>query len=222
MLSNPDDESCCKPSQPLIDYKKHWNKVYTNAKTEKLGWYENDLKKSLTLIEACKLTKNANIFIPGAGSTTLVDELLKRNYSNITANDISESALSSLQSRIGNLNTVKYDVEDLTNPNKLNVLKEVDLWFDRAVLHFFTDEEAQSAYFNLLRKLVKPDGFVILAQFNLEGAKKCSGLDVFNYSTEMLHERLGHDFKLLNSFDYSYIMPSGAIRPYVYTLFQRK
>ena len=58
-------------------------------------------------------------------------------------------------------------------------MKQVDLWHDRAVLHFFTSEEHQNTYFQLLKKLVKVEGFVILAEFNLEGAKKCSGLDVF-------------------------------------------
>jgi len=222
MPSKSDDESCCNTSEILIDYTQHWNKAYTNAETEKLGWYENDPSESIALIEACNLAKNANIFIPGAGATTLVDELLNRGYNNLIANDISESALSSLRSRVQESTSIEYVIDDLTNPIKLDTLKEIDLWIDRAVLHFFIKEEAKNTYFNLLRKLVKSGGFAILAQFNLEGAKKCSGLDVYNYNAEMLQERLGNDFKLLNSFDYSYTMPSGSIRPYVYTLFQRK
>ena len=222
MPSNPDDESCCNHTEILIDYTQHWNQVYTDAETEKLGWYENNPNESITLIEACNLAKNAEIFIPGAGATTLVDELLNKNYTNLIANDISESALSSLRSRVQDSTSIEYVIDDLTNPVNLDSLKEIDLWIDRAVLHFFIKEEAKNAYFNLLRKLVKFKGFVILAQFYLEGAKKCSGLDVCNYNAKMLQERLGIDFKLLNSFDYSYTMPSGGIRPYVYTLFQRK
>jgi len=222
MLSNPDDESCCKNSETLIDYTQHWNKVYTDSETEQLGWYENDPSESITLIEACNLAKNANIFIPGAGATTLVDELINKKYTKLIANDISESALSSLRSRVQESNSIRYVIDDLTNPVNLDTINEVDLWIDRAVLHFFIEGESQKAYFNLLRKLVKSRGYVILAQFNLEGAKKCSGLDVCNYNAEMLQERLGNDFKLLNTFDYSYTMPSGNKRPYVYTLFQRK
>ena len=101
-------------------------------------------------------------------------------------------------------------------------IKNVDLWHDRAVLHFFTEEKQQKAYFDLLKGALKPKGFVILAEFNLEGAKKCSGLDVFNYNEEMLHERLGTDFVLLKSFNYTYTQPSGNTREYVYTLFQKK
>ena len=68
---------------------------------------------------------------------------------------------------------------------------------------------------------MKIDGFVILAEFNLEGAKKCSGLAVFNYNEIMLQERLGNNFKLLRSFNYTYTQPSGNTREYIYTLFQR-
>jgi chemotaxis methyl-accepting protein methylase len=96
------------------------------------------------------------------------------------------------------------------------------LWHDRAVLHFFTEQSQQKAYFDLVKKALKPKGFVILAEFNLEGAKKCSGLDVFNYNEEMLQERLGSDFELLKSFNYTYTQPSGNTREYVYTLFQKK
>ena len=113
-------------------------------------------------------------------------------------------------------------VDDLTNPSELLKLKNVDLWHDRAVLHFFTEEKQQKAYFDLLKGALKPKGFVILAEFNLEGAKKCSGLDVFNYNEEMLQERLGSDFELLKSFNYTYTQPSGNTREYVYTLFQKK
>lgn len=222
MFTKSDDESCCKISKTSIDLSQHWNRIYTNSETEQLGWYEHDPNQSIKLIDSCRLAKNSTIFIPGAGNTTLIDALLKRNYSNIIANDISDSALSSLQIRLGNSNAIEYMIDDLISPNKLASLKEIDLWIDRAVLHFFTKEEEQKAYFNLLRKLIKVEGFVIFAEFSKVGAKKCSGLDVLNYDVEMFQERLGNKFNLLNTFEYSYIMPSGDSRPYVYTLFQRK
>ena len=116
---------------------------------------------------------------------------------------------------------VQFIVDDLTNPTELLNLKNIDLWHDRAVLHFFTKESQQNAYFNLIKKAVKPDGFVILAEFNKEGAKKCCGLDVVNYNVEMFQNKLGTDFKLLKSFNYTYTQPSGNKREYVYSLFKR-
>ena len=67
----------------------------------------------------------------------------------------------------------------------------------------FLLKKDQNTYFNLLKEKVKINGFVILAQFNLQGATKCSGLDVKRYNTQMLQEKLGSNFKLLNHFDYT-------------------
>ena len=222
MLHNKEESTSDKVQVKPIDYVTHWNKVYTNAEIENLGWYENDPKESLELIEKCKLDKDAAIFISGAGATTLVDELLERKYTNIIANDIAETALISLKSRIGRSEAVKFVIDDLTSPKKLQFLPKIDLWIDRAVLHFFLKEEDQKSYFDILKQLVKPNGFVIIAAFNLEGAKKCSGLDVYNYNADMIANRLGNEFNLLTTFDHTYVMPSGGERPYVYTLFQRR
>ena len=119
--------------------------------------------------------ENALIFNAGAGSTTLINKLLENGYSNIIVNDIAASALTDLKNdlTIHKNKKVQFIVDDLTNPTELLNLKNIDLWHDRAVLHFFTKESQQNAYFNLIKKAVKPDGFVILAEFNKEGAKKC-------------------------------------------------
>ena len=96
----------------------------------------------------------------------------------------------------------------------------VDLWIDRAVLHFFTLSKDQDNYFNLLRTKVKSKGFVLFAEYNLQGANSCAGLPVHRYSKEMLIEKLGPGFELIDSFEYTFIAPSGAEKPYIYTLFK--
>ena len=79
----------------------------------------------------------------------------------------------------------------------------------------------QKKYLETLKKVVRKEGFVIIAVFSRDGAKKCSGLNVKNYDQNMMKEFLGKDFKLLKHFPYLYKMPSGDLRPYVYTIFQR-
>jgi len=216
-------EGSFENEKSIYDFEKHWNNAYQKSPITNLGWYEDNPKSSIELIEACNLPTDALIFNAGAGATTLIEQLLAKGYVNIIVNDIATAALIELKNNLSkhNHSNVQFIVDDLTNPSELLKLKQVDLWHDRAVLHFFTSEEQQNTYFQLLKKLVKIEGFVILAQFNLEGAKKCSGLDVFNYNAEMLQERLGSDFKLLKSFNYTYTQPSGNTREYIYTLFQR-
>lgn len=218
------DEKINENEKIAYDFEKHWDNAYEKSPITNLGWYEENPLPSLQLIEDCNLPKEALIFNAGAGATTLIGELLAKGYVNIVVNDISSAALKELENHLPPYKNayIQFLVDDLTNPSELLKLKNIDLWHDRAVLHFFTEQNQQKAYFDLLKKAVKPKGYVILAEFNLEGAKKCSGLDVFNYNEEMLQERLGTDFELLKSFDYTYIQPSGNTRAYVYTLFQRK
>lgn len=214
--------SCCSstPSPATVDYKSHWDNAYTGSENEKLGWFETDLSPTLQLIDKTGLSKSARILNVGAGNTVLVDELLAQNYTQIIATDISAVSLSALAERNGkeNITTI---TDDLTKPVVLNTIEPVDLWIDRAVLHFFTEEKDQSAYFELLKKTIKPGGFALIAEFNLDGALKCSGLDVYRYNKEMIADELGDDFKLIEHFNFTYTMPSGGLRPYVYTLFQR-
>ncbi len=216
-------DSGCKTSvNPTENLGEYWCGKYTNVDYKKLGWYEEESKPSLELIEQCNLPKDAVIFNVGAGATTLVDSLLKNGYTNIIANDISSCALNNIKKRIGdNQKNVQFIVDDLVNPTTLKELPKVDLWNDRAVLHFFINENDQKKYFDLLHNKVKKGGFVILSEFNLQGATECSGLPVKRYDAIMLHKKLGSEYKLLSKFNYNYTMPSGEIRKYVYTLFQR-
>ena len=119
--------------------KEHWERIYEKKPVEEMGWYEASPEPSLSLIEHCKLEKNAAILNVGAGATTLVDQLLELGYNHIIANDISKAALEELQLRLGPeiSEQLRWIVDDLTDPGRLHQLGQIDLWHDRAVLHFF-------------------------------------------------------------------------------------
>jgi SAM-dependent methyltransferase len=216
------NESDCKVTEAAIDFKKHWNNAYLINKTENLGWYEEKSEQTLALINETKLPKNATILNVGSGSSILIDDLLEEGFSNIIANDLSDESLKSLKHRFGENEKVKFIVDNLLNPSKLNELKNIDLWNDRAVLHFFLKEEEITAYFNLLKKVLKPNGFVIIAVFSKNGAEKCCGLPLKRYDLEMLEYELGTDFEHKKSFNYTFVNPFGSEKPYIYALFQRK
>lgn len=203
--------------------KQHWDTVY-QKEDEQLGWFEPNPAHTLELIAETNLSKDAAILNVGAGTTTLIEALLDKGFTNIMANDLSYLALQKLKERVqkSHYYHLKGLVDDLTNPKKLNKLQAIDLWIDRAVLHFFLKEEEQKAYFNLVKKIVSKKGFVIIAVFSLDGAEKCSGLPLQRYNAEMLQNKLGLDFKLIKTFNYTFINPFGSERPYVYTLFQRQ
>lgn len=212
----------CKTTDNKENLGEYWCSMYTDADITKLGWYESGATPSLHLINKTKIKKEAVIFNVGAGSTTLIDQLIEQGYTKLIVNDISSCALNKIKNRIGEAkNNVQWIVDDLINPTELKKLPLVDIWNDRAVLHFFTEEKDQNIYFKLLKQKVNKKGYVILAEFNLEGATSCSGLPVKRYNAKMLQEKLGEDFNLLQEFNYDYIMPNGEKRKYVYTMFQR-
>lgn len=203
--------------------ESHWNTVYESKDDAQLGWFESSPETTLELIEKATLAKDATILNVGAGTTTLIDALLEKGYTNLLASDISEVAMQKLQQRISEKYTYNLDciVDDLTAPTKLNQLSNIDVWIDRAVLHFFLTEKEQTAYFDLVRKTVRSKGYVLIAVFALDGADKCSGLPLYKYNAEMLSEQLGADFTLREHFNHTYINPFGGERPYIFTLFQK-
>lgn len=209
---------------PIKDFTKHWEEVYQTKEGVQLGWFEDFPETTIQLIEKCHLNPDATILNVGAGTSTLIDALLERGFTNIIANDLSKAALQKLELRI----LKNYDfrlnclVDDLTKPKALLQLQNIDLWIDRAVLHFFLLDEEQKAYFNIIKKVVSKKGYVLIAVFSLEGAEKCSGLPLQRYNAEMIQDHLGSEFKLVEAFDHIYINPSGSERPYIYTLFQRQ
>ncbi|MEE9252049.1 MAG: class I SAM-dependent methyltransferase [Thermodesulfobacteriota bacterium] len=204
--------------------REHWDRVYASKDINRLGWYEETPAQCVSLLSKCRIDKDAPILDVGAGASTLIDYLLEREYKNIIAVDISEIALNKLKERLGEEKTrsVKWIVDDVTQPTRIQNLKDIVLWHDRALLHFLLEDAHRLMYLNTLERVVKKGGYVIIACFSLKGAKKCSGLNIKNHDQNMLAKFLGVDFDLLEYFDYTYYTPSGEPRPYIYTLFQRK
>lgn len=201
----------------------HWNKIYTSKEIDKLGWYEEISEPSIKLISECSIDKHDLILDVGVGASTLIDSLIELGYKNIIAVDISEIAIKQLRERLGEDKSrlVKWIEDDITQPKHIQNLRNIALWHDRALFHFLLEEKQRQMYLTTLKKVVKKGGYVIIASFSLTGAKMCSGLDVMNYDQTILSNFLGDDFELIEYFDYTYHMPSGEERPYIYTLFKR-
>ena len=204
--------------------KEHWDTVYASTPVQRLGWYEPEPILSLEMIENCAIDIGDPILDVGAGSTTLIDSLIQRNYKNITALDISAAALKELRNRLDERKAtqVNWLVADITQPAETQMLHDSAIWHDRAMLHFLTDEAARQAYLTVLKKVLRPGGFAIIAVFSKEGATQCSGLDVQRYDENDLGTFLGSTFELKESRDYDYLMPSGGVRSYLYVRFRRR
>jgi len=202
--------------------KQHWDKVYDVNESEKLGWYEETPEKCLELFDKCNINKQDAVIDIGCGTSSFIENLLDKGFTNLIGLDISEIALEKFRQMLGKKSSsVKLILDNIGNPEKVQKLHGIALWHDRAVLHFLLDYKEQQNYLLTLKSILRKNGYAIIATFNLSGAKKCSGLNTKNYDKNMLAEFLGSDFKLLESFDYIYRTPFGSERPYVYTLFKK-
>ncbi len=80
---------------------EHWQQVYNSKPPNRLGWYKPRLETSLEWIQGLELPRDAPIIDIGCGASTLVDDLLDREFQAITALDISEQALDVVRERLG-------------------------------------------------------------------------------------------------------------------------
>lgn len=200
---------------------EHWNGIFANKSDNELGWYEGDTSQTFKLLETIPADSGKTVFLPGAGTSILVEDLLQRGY-RLIVNDISNEALHTLRQRLGDdENAVKWLLGDISKDLSAEVLK-VDIWVDRAVLHFLVKEEDILGYFDNLRSFVASGGYVLLAEFATDGANRCAGLDLHRYSLEEMSKRLGASFEYVQHEEYCYTSPFGETRPYLYALFKKK
>jgi SAM-dependent methyltransferase len=205
---------------PMADLAEHWNQIFASKADKELGWYEADVRQTLAFLDRIPSAPTQTIFLPGAGTSLLVDELLSRG-NRLVLNDISSEALAQLRARVGERgHQIEWLHHDISQPLPDGGTR-ADIWIDRAVLHFLLPASEIDGYFVNVRAVVKPGGHVLLAEFSKTGAPRCAGLDVHRYSVEEMITRLGRDFALVAAEDYTFVNPAGAPRPYVYALFQR-
>jgi hypothetical protein len=195
----------------------HWNNIFKKNKNESLGWWESDISQTLKFLDNIDINNESRIFLAGAGTSLLVDELVLKT-SNLILNDISEVVLEKLKDRLQNGLNLEFFLHDLSKP----FFKDnIDIWIDRAVLHFLTKEEDIKTYFKNLNNNLHIGSFVLFAQFRVGGATSCASLNIKQYDTNEFSQRLGEKFKLISNEEYNYINPFGGQREYIYALYQK-
>jgi hypothetical protein len=141
----------------MADLAQHWNDVFVAKDDPQLGWYERDVSQTLGFLELVPGHESATIFLPGAGTSLLVDALLERG-ARLVLNDISDEALRRLQRRIGERTPAPLWLHhDIAKPLPPGV-PACDIWLDRAVLHFLLTEDDVNAGRKVQRATVNPDG----------------------------------------------------------------
>ena len=203
-----------------IDRKRHWESVYATKAEDQVGWFQPSAARSLSLIGAAGIEKTGAIIDVGGGTSSLVDELLSAGYTDVTVLDIAGPALAKSRQRLGDraakIEWIEADVTTVELP------KPFELWHDRAVFHFLTEQSDRRAYLDRLKRYLQPGGHVIIATFALYGPARCSGLPVQRYSEDTLTQTLGPDFELRQVERELHRTPAGHEQAFVYCRFERR
>jgi 2-polyprenyl-3-methyl-5-hydroxy-6-metoxy-1,4-benzoquinol methylase len=199
---------------------EHWDGIFKKADERKLGWYEENFSQTLKFLNLIPKWENSKIFVAGAGTSGLIEILLKSG-AKLVLNDLSSEAITKAKSNYADkeMSHIQWLCHDMSKPIPSET-NDIDIWFDRAVLHFLTDDNSIRQYFANVCSALKIGGYAIFAEFSKIGATKCAGLDVRRYDVQDLKENLA-SFELIADENYTYVNPMGDPRPYIYTLFRK-
>ena len=206
-----------------MDKQLHWNTAYATRKENGLTWFEDTPKQSLDLIQTYATPQDGVIDV-GAGASRVVDGLIASGYKDITLLDISATALDVTKTRLGaDYATPTYLVTDIT---RWHPMRKFQVWHDRAMLHFLTDEMSKEAYFGSMSAALATGGYAILSTFAQEGPETCSGLTVQRYSSKFLFETVDLEirdaFEAVQDIQYMHKTPSGNLQAFQTLVLRKK
>jgi 2-polyprenyl-3-methyl-5-hydroxy-6-metoxy-1,4-benzoquinol methylase len=197
----------------------HWETVYTTASSTELSWYERQPATSLRLIEEIASEPSAAVIDIGAGTSSLIDRLLAKGFTDVTVLDIAQHALTEVQQRLGHrAKAVTFVHQDVLTwkPDR-----QYDIWHDRAVFHFLTDTSARDRYVDLAARSIRHGGVLVLATFAEDGPAYCSGLPVARYTARDLADAFAASCSLVRSEREEHVTPAGVVQPFTWAVLRR-
>ncbi|MDQ3485513.1 MAG: class I SAM-dependent methyltransferase [Actinomycetota bacterium] len=208
-LSRPDD------AESRLSF---WEDVHGGKHVDEVSWWQSVPDLSLDLVDKAGIERGDGVIDVGAGWSTLVDFLIERGFTDVSAIDLSASALKTVRERLGpEGDGVVLEVADVLD---LDMGRQYRLWHDRAVFHFLTEEDEREDYRDALARHLLPGGFAVVATFGPDGPTTCSGLPIVRYS----HDELAAAFpgyQLLETAGDDHETPWGTVQQFTAVLLRR-
>lgn len=201
--------------------KSHWDNLYAGKSEQEYSWFQAFPETSMGFIGQFNLPLNARIIDIGGGDSHLVDALLESGFSNITVLDISARAIEKAQQRLGKkaekVHWIACDISEFEpEPGAY------DLWHDRAAFHFLTSEPLIARYADTVQRAVRPGGYFVLGTFSPDGPKKCSGLDIRQYSRAMMQAVFAPWFRRMRCEETAHVTPFQTTQHFLFCGFRRR
>ncbi len=198
---------------------EHWENVYRTKGFNEVSWYQENPKTSIKLMLDLAPDKDSMIIDVGGGDSNLADKLIELEFRNITVLDVSSKALERAKNRLGeNAERINWICSDI---REFETDKRFDIWHDRATLHFLTSEDDKIKYAEAARRYLNSNGHIIISTFSTHGPKKCSGLDIQQYSEDSM-KKLFRELEHIKSFEEEHLTPSGSSQIFLYNVFRNR
>jgi len=203
----------------MSSIKEHWENIYQTRDHKTVGWYQETPAISLQLLSEIGASPSQSIIDVGCGASLLVDHLIEQGYKKILLVDISSEALLTIKNRLGDQGDLPtYLSKDIT---QITCSEPYDLWHDRAVFHFLTDEADRKLYMANLSACLAAKGTAIIGTFSLNGPNTCSGLEIVQYDEAKMKLELSSDLQITDTSVSVHVMPNGAEQEYMYFIIKR-
>ena len=202
-----------------FDRKKHWEEIYQTKQLNEVSWFQPIPETSLDFFKHFDVPTHAKIIDIGGGDSFLVDHLLAMGYQDITVLDISEAAIDRAKQRLGaKAESVKWIIADVAT---FSPTEKYDFWHDRAAFHFLTDEQEISNYIETAQQHMNSTGILVIATFSEQGPKKCSGIEIKQYSEMTMTQQMSPFFEKIKCITVDHKTPFDTIQNFVFCSFRK-
>lgn len=202
-----------------IESKKHWENIYCTKAENEVSWFQQYPKTSMDFVELFSLHKNSKIIDIGGGDSHFVDALLEAGFIDITVLDISANAIERAKIRLEEKAAkVKWIVSDVT---EFIPTEKYDFWHDRAAFHFLIEEPRADKYVEIANKGISQNGILVLGTFSVNGPKKCSGLEIKQYSEESMSAKFEKYFDRVKCITEDHQTPFNTTQNFLFCSFKK-
>ena len=202
-----------------FDRKKHWENIYQTKELKDVSWFQPNPETSLDFFKQFNVPTTAKVIDIGGGDSFLVDHLIDLGYQDISVLDISAAAIDRAKQRLGDKSkNVKWIVADAAT---FKPTEKYDFWHDRAAFHFLTDEQEISNYLETARQNINATGVLVIGTFSEQGPKKCSGIEIKQYSETSMTDRLKNFFEKIKCITVDHKTPFDTIQNFVFCSFRK-
>lgn len=202
-----------------FDRKRHWENIYQTKELKDVSWFQPTPETSLDFFKQFNVPTTAKVIDIGGGDSFLVDNLLDLGYQDISVLDISAAAIDRAKQRLGDkAKNVKWVVADAAT---FKPTEKYDFWHDRAAFHFLTDEQEIANYLQIAQESINPTGVLVIGTFSEQGPKKCSGIEIKQYSETTMIDQLKKFFEKIKCITVDHKTPFDTIQNFVFCSFRK-